>query len=327
MINNLKRNLLSNQVWIFVLAILFWTIKILNPHFTLYDNSDTIFGYNIFINLNNYILVFAGLLLSLTISFLINYYNLKVGIVYNSYQASGFIFIIFSGLLFSVQSLNSVVIANLFIILSFGRILTIYKKRNCISNCFDAGILLGLGSFFHLNLIFFIPIFIIAILILRVINIKELLVFIIGFITVYIFYAYYLFFFSDIDIFFNSIIKGLLNENHLKYSSFNIIIYISLLIIGISGILGRYLITSFKKVVTRNYFDILIIYTIFIYIYLLSPYSGNEVIVFLFAPLSFLCANILINAKNVVSSVLLYSLVIMIILLQGFQFMYYLSIN
>ncbi len=82
--------------------------------------------------------------------------------------------------------LNPAIFGAMFLMLAIRRIMDAYRDPGIAYNFFDAGILIGIGSLFYANLIWFGLLIIIGIALLRTGNIKEIAISVIGLITPYI---------------------------------------------------------------------------------------------------------------------------------------------
>ena len=92
-------------------------------------------------------------------------------------------YVLFGGLFPEYQLLNPVLPAAIFLILSIIRIMEGYHISGTAYNYFDAGILISLGSLFYANLIWFGLLLIIAIILIRTGNLRELAISIMGLLT------------------------------------------------------------------------------------------------------------------------------------------------
>ncbi len=95
-------------------------------------------------------------------------------------------YILFSGFFPSLQTLNPVIPAAVFLMLAIRRIMDGYRKQGTAYNFFDAGILISTGSLFYGDLIWFGLLVIIGIVILRSVNLLELLTALLGLLTPYL---------------------------------------------------------------------------------------------------------------------------------------------
>jgi hypothetical protein len=104
------------------------------------------------------------------------------------------IFFLLSGLFPEYQLLNPAIFGAMFLMLAIRRIMETYRVSGTAYQFFDAGIFIGIGSLFYANLIWFGIILLAGVMLLRTINMKEIVISFIGLLTPYflIFSIYYL---------------------------------------------------------------------------------------------------------------------------------------
>lgn len=93
------------------------------------------------------------------------------------------IYVLLTGLFPQFQLMNPAVFAAMFLMLAIKRIMEAYRNQGTAYNFFDAGILIGIGSLFYANLIWFGLLIIVGIALLRTGNIKEILISFVGLAT------------------------------------------------------------------------------------------------------------------------------------------------
>lgn len=104
------------------------------------------------------------------------------------------IFILLSGLFPQYQLINPAIFGAMFLMLAIRRIMETYRVAGTAYNFFDAGIFIGTGSLFYANLVWFALILLAGVILLRAINMKEIVISFIGLVTPYFitFGIYYL---------------------------------------------------------------------------------------------------------------------------------------
>ena len=149
------------------------------------------------------------------------------------------------------QTLNPVLPAAIFLVLALVRIMDSYKKQGTAYNFFDAGIMIGIGSLFYSNLIWFGVILFIGILILRTANLKEMVLSVIGLITPYVFTisVYYLWD-KEITTFFGFLADDLFAKKSIDTSQFTLVTIISLSFVVLTSLIA--LIDLFGKLNTKK---------------------------------------------------------------------------
>lgn len=175
-------------ILIFLIAMGLWASAFINPHFTgsfqydtnpmpLYRLLRMLLGENAF-----YGTLFSFVLI-LLMSFLLVNFNTSHFFISERTFLPGVIYILLTGLFPHYQPLNPVLPASVFLMLAIRRIMEAYRKSGTAFNFFDASLLIGTGSLFYANLIWFSLLAIIGIVILRTEYFKELAISIIGLIT------------------------------------------------------------------------------------------------------------------------------------------------
>jgi hypothetical protein len=227
------------------------------------------------------------------------------------------IFILFTALLPQYQVLNPALPASLFMIFALKRILDGYRKKGVAYNFFDAGILIGTGSLFYANLIWFGVLIFIGIAILRNINVEEIAVSILGLITPYlIMFGLYYSLNYDLNELCSLIYNNLFSETaKFSFSKFTTValIYISLIVVFS---LGQVLMLQNAKIKSRKAF-LLLIWMFFtaLGVYFFVPSTSCEMIWILGIPLSYFIAHYFIFSKRKILPEIFFSLFFLIILL------------
>lgn len=173
---------------IFLTALGVWVSAFINPHLSTSFNYDTnpmpLYGLlKQVIGENALFGVIFSFVLVLLMSFLIVNFNTSHFFINERTFLPASIYVLLSGLFPHYQLLNPVLPASVFLILAIRRIMDAYKKPGTAFNFFDALLLIGTGSLFYANLVWFALLAIIGIAILRTGNIKELIISLIGLIT------------------------------------------------------------------------------------------------------------------------------------------------
>ena len=161
----------------------------LQGRFSLYFDLDPMPLYGIMSNIigTNPLpgIIFTLLSVSLMAFLLVNL-NTYLFFINERTFLPGLIYILLSGLFPQYQLLNPALFAGMFLMLAIRRIMEAYRITGTAYNFFDAGILIGIGSLFYANLIWFGLIVIIGIAILRTMNVKEIAISVIGLVTPFI---------------------------------------------------------------------------------------------------------------------------------------------
>ena len=228
------------------------------------------------------------------------------------------IFILFTALLPQYQALNPALPASLFLIFSIKRMLESYRKQGVAYNFFDAGILIGTGSLFYANLIWFGALIFIGIAIFRSINVKEIAVSILGLIIPYtiMFGLYYLLDYGLNELFL-LIYDNLFSEvASFSFSKLTIVALIFISAISFTSFVHILMLQKAKKIKSRKTLWFLTwMFFITIGVYFFSPSASCEIFWILGISLSYFIANYLIFSKKKILSEVFFSLFFLIILL------------
>jgi hypothetical protein len=329
MIKLLKTNNPANYVIMFGLMLLFWGFKFYYMP-TPIETTNTISALffecpeTVFCKYMTSILAFA---LFFAMGLLIIYINSDLQIIEGGYQTPGVIFVLLTGAFINVQRMIPEMIASLFLAFAIYRLIAAYKKYKAFSNCFDAGFLMSCSILFINKTIFFIPIIIFSLYIIRPFYWRDLVILFFGILTPIILSFSIIYLFGDFVAFRQNLASGLFETSiATKYSVYNYIIFSSIVILSIIAIVSRFTLGVSKKVSARKFLSVLVVVTAASLLYFASPIATNESIVFLFAPLSLLLTNLLVHAKKLSGALVFYGLIVSVVISQVFQITYYLSI-
>jgi hypothetical protein len=233
------------------------------------------------------------------------------------------LYLFFSALFPQYQALNPVLPAALFMLLAIMRIMDSYRKPGIAYNFFDAGILIGIGSLFYANLIWFGLLAFIGIAILRTGSIKEIAVALLGLITPYLVTTGLLFVLDkDLTVFLTDI-----TENLFGYSGaydFSRLILISIIFIGLALAAAIFFLMmgmNIKKIKTRKTFTILLwSFFISMILYFTLPSVSVEIIWIAAMPAGYFLAHYFVFArKKLVPEIIFSGFLVLILLVQAFQ--------
>jgi hypothetical protein len=173
---------------IFLTAAGVWAGAFVHPHLSVSGNYDTnpMPLYRLLqmaLHENALYGVIFSFLLVLLMSFLVVNFNTSQFFINERTFLPAIVYILLTGLFPSHQLLNPVLPASIFLMIAIRRIMDAYRIAGTAFNFFDASLLIGTGSLFYANLVWFELLVIIGIIILRTGNIKELIISLIGFIT------------------------------------------------------------------------------------------------------------------------------------------------
>ena len=230
------------------------------------------------------------------------------------------IYILLSGFFPQYQLLNPAIFGAMFLMLAFRRIMEAYRIPGTAYNFFDAGLLIGTGSLFYANLIWFGLIVIVGIALLRTGNVKEIAISVIGLITPF-FLTFGIYYISGNDL------KELLSvmENNLfgrpaSYVFTNLTIaaiaYTGL--ITILSIIFLLMSINNKKIKSRKTFYLLLwIFMLSISVYIFVPTVSVEIVWITGIPVSYFLSHYFVFArKKLIPEILFAILFILILLIQ-----------
>lgn len=107
---------------------------------------------------------------------LISFYSVRQEVVEKTNYIPSFLYIFFSAITLNHSLLHPSLIANIFILLSLNYITDTYREEQALSRIFSSAFCSSLAMFFYINSAFFIPLYFIALLILRPFSWREWIV-------------------------------------------------------------------------------------------------------------------------------------------------------
>jgi len=287
---------------IILMTIGIWLNAFLNPgNSNFYFNEHPMPLYGVLTNLVSPV-SFLGKLITMIIwvihGLLLVRLNTKFFFINERTYLPAAVFILSACFIADLQSLNPVIISSIFLLITIERLIDSYRNTNISFNSFDAGLLIGTGTLFYLNLGFFLLLIWIGLLILRPVNWREWVVPILGFCTPVILAAaiYYL---LNGDLF---LFIGIIRDNLVPFKyditqfHYYFLGYLALLVAFASFQILRDIIT--KKIKSRKIFLIFWwVFSISAIVFFIVPWVSFEMIVFAFVPLSFLLTNYYLNIR------------------------------
>ncbi|PTN10613.1 DUF6427 family protein [Mangrovibacterium marinum] len=322
------RFLKTNQAYHFVtiplLVLILWFRAYLNPEsFDFFAGEDQMLLFRPFAAVVKWSPLVANLLLIgqvLILTFFITRLNSVFSFIRQRTFLPSNLFVLILGGVVSMHGLHPVYFAAMFLLLSINRIFGAYEIKKPNSNAFDAGFLIGLGSLFYLNLIFYFPIVWIGFVLIRKNpGWRNFILPLLG-LSIPWLYAFSYYFFTDtLADFGQTIQQNIFTSNNFLQGNLNFQIYLGLLIlltlIGSTFLIAR---IDEKKVSTRKYFQIFfIVFIISMAILLAVPAVSQEILVIMAIPLVFLFSNYLIFMRmQLWANVFVYLLLAMVIYMQ-----------
>lgn len=321
MIKILKSNNPINFAFIFLIMLLLWAFKFIYMPTPIesYEYHTYIFPQFGELMVWKYLSAILAFFCYYIFAILIIKTNSDLTIVESAYQTPGLFFAILTGLYINVQRIIPEMVSGLLIYLSLLRLLYSYKHFKSFGNCFDSGFLFGLTIIISYKFIFFFPILIIGLVIVRPFKLKEFISMMLGILSVLFITCSLIYLYADFSIFKYSIIESL-SQTFIRFNKYNFYIFLPLIILSIIVIVSKFTLNIPQNIFTRKAQNVLIISLIFSLLYFLSPIASNESVVVIFAPLSLLISNIFVNTSKSAGTILFYGILFCILFLQIIQF-------
>lgn len=111
-----------------------------------------------------------------------------------------FFFILTIGANAHMHEFDFRIVGVLFLILSLFQLFTMYMVRNAVSQSFNIGLFLSIGSIFSFGLLFFIPFFIIAFIRMKTLYLKTFIAYLIGIVAPYIIFVSFVYLYGDLNV-------------------------------------------------------------------------------------------------------------------------------
>jgi hypothetical protein len=293
----------------------------LQSHFSLYFDLDPMPLYGILSYLigTNPLpgIIFTLLLVSLMAFLMVNL-NTNIFFINERTFLPALIYILLSGLFPQYQLLNPAIIAAMFLTLAIRRIVEAYRIQGTAYNFFDAGILIGIGSLFYANLIWFGLLVIVGIALLRTWSIKEIAISVIGLVTpIILTFGVYYVLGKDIKN-----LSSLLEYNLFGKSTgyaFTRLTAVAVTFAGLStlvSIVYLLMLMNTKKITSRTTFSLLLwVFLIAMGVYFMVPSVSVEIVWLAGIPVSYFWAHYFVFIKKKLVPEILFSLFFVFILL------------
>ncbi len=298
----LKNNRTGGAVFVFLLMILLWINSFIHPTIT-YVRATMPFYNFIFEPLHSLPILSAivALFLVSIMAVLLVRLNVKYFLIDDRSFMPAAIFILLVGSFTPLRQVNPVLIGSLFLLITILILFNAHEDKPDSYRIFNASLVLGLGSMFYLNLIWFVPLIWLVILIIRPIRWRELVYPIVVYFLMGLFLITYYWVLKD-DL---SLLAEILSENlafPISYTAYanswlmSIGYILFLLLLSIIHLLQR--IQGRKIVVRKLYqvFFVIFLYTIFFNLFISK--LAVEVIYILAIPIAYLLSNFFHRKRN-----------------------------
>jgi len=262
--------------------------------------------------------IFFSLILLTTMAFLMVSLNTNLVLINERTFLPALIYILLSGLFPQYQLMNPAVFAAMFLMLAIKRIMESYRVAGTAYNFFDAGILIGIGSLFYANLIWFGFLIIIGIALLRTGNLKEIGISFIGLVTPFILtLGFYYVMGKDPNELLNVFVYNLFGKTSVY--AFTTLTILAILFAGLSTTVSIfYLITVMdsKKISSRKTFLLLLwLFFISLTVYFAVPSASVEIMWLAGIPVSYFLSHYFVFVRRKLVSEILFSVFFIIVLL------------
>lgn len=156
----------------------------LHPRFIYETDPMPLYGLlKVLLNNNHSLGVILSFLIASLMAVLIVSFNTNVFFINERTFLPAIFYVLLGGIFPDHQLLNPVLPASVFLLLAIRRIMDGYHVTGTAYNYFDAAMLIGTGSLFYANLIWFGLLVIIGIALLRTGNLKEIVISVLGLLT------------------------------------------------------------------------------------------------------------------------------------------------
>lgn len=262
-------------------------------------------------------IIFSFLLVSVMAFLMVNL-NTSLFFINERTFLPALFYIMLTGILPQFQLLNPAIFGAVFLMLAIKRIMEAYRVQGIAYNFFDAGILIGTGSLFYANLLWFGLIIIIGIGLLRTGNLREIMLSILGLLTPYLLTTgFYYVAGKDLPGFFSLLEYNLFGKRTVfAFSPLIIVTLILTCLITLGSISQVFMMINNKKIQARKTFYLLLwVFVISAGVYLIVPTASVEIIWIAAIPVSYYFSHYFIFIRKKLISEILFSLLFFLILL------------
>jgi len=301
-------------ILIILIALAVWTGSFLNPSSALnvISEKDPMPLFRLLegiTDLSPLASVFLAFLLVMLIAFLLIDFNTSALFLGERTFLPALFYVMVSGMFTDQQGLNPALPAAVFLVLAIRKITESYKIQGPAYAFFDAGLLIGTGSFFYANLIWFGIVLFTGIMILRSVSLREIILSLFGLLTPY-FIIYGFIFVSGMDI--NSSLK-VFKDNlfgqpvDIYYPAIVVAIYIIAGLIILLSIIHLVMVINAKKIKSRKTLALLI-WTLILsgMMYLFFDSVSEEIIWLAGIPASYFLSHFFLFSKRKLATELIF---------------------
>lgn len=269
--------------------------------------------------------VIFSFLLILLIAFLCVNLNTSIFFISERTFLPAVIYVLLSGFFPQQQILNPALPAVPFLILALHRIMDSYKVQGTAYSFFDAGLLISTGSLFYGGFIWFGLLLMIGIAILRPVNLKEIVISVLGLATPwFITSGFYYVTGKDMNSLLSAVTYNLFTkEPHSVFPDLTIAALILMGIILVICLLHLLSVINMKKIKSRKTFILLMwIFAISAGSYFVFKPVSTEIFWFAAIPVSYILSHYFVfKRKKLVPEILFSTLFFLVIFLQILRFL------
>ncbi len=317
----LKSNRSVNLLIFPGIALLFWLKDLVHPfsyRFLPGESNTVLFNFiNEITDRLDFVRVLISLALVIFIGVAIQVVNDRYSFIYIRTKLPASLFIIIVSGFTQLHTLHPVFPATLFLLFALFNLFGTFEEQKPYARIFNAGLFLGIGTLFYLNLLVLLPAFIIGIVILsHESNWRYYVILLIGFLLPTVFAFSYAFITDRIPEFSLSLKNAFTTPENLFHTNIAQYVFLAFLILltltGSIKIMQQY---DSKKVSTRKYFSIFLIIFIFSLIsFILIPVTSQEILIIAAVPVTYLISNLFVFMKSKFWSEFLFLLLIGIVI-------------
>ena len=327
MLKLLKSNNPVNYLLIFIIMSALWAYKFIEMP-TAVDTGGMHSYFFRFLyegTLYQYIYTAFAFVLAFAFACYASKENFRYQIVESGYQLPSLFFALLTGGIINAQRCIPEMVGALFLALAVLRIFGMYNKHEDLPRSLDVGLMFGLSLIFAYKYIVLLPAIIVVIAIVKPLSWRDLfsmfvaLVFVVGvaFCLVWL-YGDWEGLLSSIKLEAQKLVIGE------KYNYLNYLFELPVIFAALVSLLSVFVLKVFRKTADMKYYHSMLFLMAYAGLFLLSPFSSNESIWLMYFPLSYLVANIIVNARRMfVQRIVFYGLVISIVVSQILQVMYF----
>lgn len=269
--------------------------------------------------------------LFLVVLFFMAVYLIKINtylmIVESAHQVPGLFFVFLTGIITENRDVIPSTMAGLLLFMSLLCLFRNYKAVDTRKHCLNAGLLFSLAVIIKVKIVIFFPLLIAVLFIIRSVQWREIAIVTSGcllplFLVFTGFYLYgdYRFFIDSVNAAFTT------TYSSDRYFSVHFFSILPLLAVAVFAIIVNYSKKMSRKESSRRFMSVIVVTTIVCMIFVISPFANNDAATMLYAPVSLLLTDTFVNSKSRFGLGVLLFMCVAVVLSQGLQISYYLSL-